>query len=107
MTRSVVRTGALSLALRFDRSGNYERLEPPPIARLPMTGWRLARQTRSDDGEAAVSRSFEDTPFYARSRISTKLFGENVTAVHESLSLDRFANPMVRLMLPFRMPRRG
>jgi carotenoid 1,2-hydratase len=99
--------GRLCLALRFDRSGNCERLEPPPIARLPMTAWRLARQTRSDNGEAAVSRNFEDTPFYSRSLISTTLFGENVAAMHESLSLDRFANPMVRLMLPFRMPRRG
>jgi len=99
--------GSVSLALRFDKSGEYERLQPPPIVQLPSTRWRLARQTRSDDGEAEVSRSFEDTPFYARSRISAKLFGENVVAVHESLSLDRFANPMIRLMLPFRMPRRG
>jgi carotenoid 1,2-hydratase len=98
--------GSVSLALRFDKSGNYEKLKPPPIVQLPTTRWRLARQTRSDDGTAEISRSFEDTPFYARSRISTRLFGENVIGVHESLSLNRFANPMVRLMLPFRMPRR-
>jgi carotenoid 1,2-hydratase len=29
-----------------------------------------------------------------------------VQPVHESLSLTRFRNPLVRLMLPFRMPRR-
>jgi carotenoid 1,2-hydratase len=97
----------LSLALRFDKSGRLERLAAPPIAPLPTTGWRLARRTRSDDGAATVTRSFEDTPFYARACVSTKLFGENVTAMHESLSLVRFANPLVRLMLPFRMPRRG
>ncbi len=33
--------------------------------------------------------------------------GAPVEWVHESLSLDRFAHPIVRLMLPFRMPRRG
>jgi carotenoid 1,2-hydratase len=98
--------GGQSLALRFDRSGRFESLEPPRIVELPMTRWRLARQTRSE-AEAEISRPFEDTPFYARSLISARLFGENVPAVHESLSLDRFANPMIRLMLPFRMPRRG
>jgi carotenoid 1,2-hydratase len=49
----------------------------------------------------------EDTPFYARSLIETTLGGTKVAAVHESLSLDRVANPCVRLMLPFRMPRRA
>ncbi len=35
----------------------------------------------------------------------TELDGSRVRGVHESLSLQRFANPIVRLMLPFRMPR--
>ncbi len=98
--------GPLSLSLRFDKSGRCEQLEPPPVAALPRTRWRLARQTRADSGEAEVTRSFEDTPFYARSLVSGQLFGEQVAAVHESLSLDRFVNPLVRLMLLFRMPRR-
>ena len=98
--------GRRVLALRFDKSGRCERMEPPPVARLPATGWRVVRQTRADDGEALVLRGFEDAPFYARSLVSARLFGERVAAVHESLSLDRFANPLVRLMLPFRMPRR-
>ena len=97
----------LALALRFDKSGRFESLDPPPVAKLPLTRWRMARQTRADDGEALVARSFEDTPFYARSLVHARLFGEPVASVHESLSLDRLANPLVRLMLPFRMPRRG
>jgi len=100
------RESPLSLALRFDALGRYESVEPPPSAPLPPTGWRVARQTRSDDGKAFVERGFEDTPFYARSLVSTSLCGERVAAMHESLSLDRFANPIVRVMLPFRMPRR-
>ncbi len=98
--------GRLSLALRCDSSGHCESLEPPPLAPLPKTRWRVARETRSDDGSAQVERSFEDTPFYSRSLISSKLFGTQVFSVHESLSLGRFSNPLVRLMLPFRMPRR-
>ncbi|MFD0938632.1 carotenoid 1,2-hydratase, partial [Methylobacterium trifolii] len=74
---------------------------PLPPTRL----WRMPRETRSDDGRAAVLRTFEDTPFYSRSLLAATLDGQPVRAVHESLSLDRFRNPLVRLMLPFRMPR--
>jgi carotenoid 1,2-hydratase len=34
------------------------------------------------------------------------MFGQNVVAVHESLSLDRFRSPVVQWMLPWRMPRK-
>jgi len=95
----------LSLALDFDARGGVEPRDAPPKAPLPPTLWRLARATRSDDGRAALIRSFEDAPFYARSLVAHRLHGEAVESVHESLSLDRFANPLVRLMLPFRMPR--
>ena len=95
----------LSMALRFDRHGGFEQAPPPPLAPLPRTGWRVARMTRADDGAAKVQRGFEDTPFYARTLLDTQLFGERVASVHESLSLDRFANPIVRCMLPVRMPR--
>ena len=95
----------LSMALRFDHKGDFEQAPPPPLAPLPRTGWRVPRMTRSDDGVATVARGFEDTPFYSRTLLDTKLFGERVASVHESLSLNRFANPIVRCMLPFRIPR--
>jgi len=95
----------LSLALRFDARGGCETLAAPPPVPLPRTKWRLERATRSDDGRAEAVRSFEDSPFYARSLVAHRLHGETVESVHESLSLDRFASPAVRLMLPFRMPR--
>lgn len=94
-----------SLALRFSKSGQVETLEPPAEARLPMTRWRVRRGTRSDTGAARIGKTLEDTPFYARSLVHTTLFGENTVAMHESLSLDRFASPVVQAMLPFRMPR--
>ena len=52
-----------------------------------------------------MKRTLEDAPFYARSQLSARLFGETVDVMHESLSLDRFRRPIVQAMLPFRMPR--
>jgi carotenoid 1,2-hydratase len=37
--------------------------------------------------------------------LDTRLLGQDATAMHESLSLDRFRSPIVQMMLPFRMPR--
>ena len=99
--------GEQSLALRINRAGTVERVEPPPPAILPRTRWGVARPTRADAGAVpAVRQTLEDAPFYSRSVIETALFGERVTAVHESLSLDRFRAPWVQAMLPFRIPRR-
>ena len=94
-------------AIRFDRSGEREHLPSPTPVQLPHTFWRIKRSTRSENGQSQVISTWEDTPFYARSLISTHLVDEPVTAVHESLSLDRFSKPLVQLMLPFRMPRRS
>ncbi len=97
-----------SLALRFDHAGSLEAFDPPPPIRLPTTLWRIARGTRADPGQGPrVLQTLEDTPFYARSVLSSRLLGEPVTAVHESLSLDRFRKAWVQLLLPFRMPRRA
>jgi carotenoid 1,2-hydratase len=96
----------LSLALRFDRHCRVEEFVPPPEVHLPITAWRVDRTTRVDEGEHATAiRTLEDAPFYARSAIATRLLGEPVIGVHESLSLDRFSNRWVQAMLPFRMPR--
>ena len=95
-----------SLGLRFDKTGRAELVAPPPavdLARAPI--WRMPRRTQAENGEAAVCRTLEDTPFYARSVVGMRVFGERTMAVHESLSLDRFSLPIVKFMLPFRMPR--
>ncbi|MDP4002928.1 carotenoid 1,2-hydratase [Methylobacterium sp. NEAU K] len=98
--------GGRNLSLRFSSDGSRREIRPPLAAALPSTKvWRMPRETRSDDGRARVLTTFEDTPFYSRSLLASTLTGEPVRAVHESLSLDRFRNPLVRLMLPFRMPR--
>jgi carotenoid 1,2-hydratase len=97
-----------SLALAFDRKGGIEPFEPPPEAPLPATLWRVPRRTRSEDpARTRVRRTLLDAPFYARSELESVLGGEAVHGTHESLALTRFANPLVKLMLPFRMPRRA
>lgn len=94
------------LALHFDPSGELETVPPPPMVKLPRTGWRIERSGRSEAG-APLQATLEDTPFYARSMLTTILGRKPVTTMHESLSLDRFRHPLVQWMLPFRMPRRA
>lgn len=97
--------GARSLALRFSPSGEATGFAPPPRAALPDSFWRVKRATMADAGKAQVLRTLEDSPFYARSLLSTHVLGEAAQAVHESLMLDRFEQPWMKLLLPFRMPR--
>lgn len=94
-------------ALRFDAAGVPEPVELPPIAALPDSRWGIARRTRSDIGVAEVRRTWEDTPFYARSELASRFLGEEVVAVQESLDMRRFSSRIVQFMLPYRMPRRS
>lgn len=93
-------------ALRFDARGVPEPVDLPPIAALPDSKWGITRRTRSDIGVAEVRRTWEDTPFYARSELASLFMGEEVVAVQESLDMQRFSSPLVQFMLPYRMPRR-
>ncbi len=96
-----------SLAIQTDDQGRTEPVEMPRAVRLPRTLWQMRRGTRvSADGGARVRSTLEDTPFYARSLLSTHLFGQDAPAMHESLSLDRFRTRWVKALLPYRMPRR-
>ncbi|WP_338114118.1 carotenoid 1,2-hydratase [Thiorhodococcus mannitoliphagus] len=94
------------LGLRFAPSGDVEHFEPPPRVRLPNTGWLVRRGTRADPQESArVTETLEDTPFYTRSVLETHLLGERVTAMHESVCLDRFSSRWVQKLIRFRIPR--
>jgi carotenoid 1,2-hydratase len=96
----------MSLALAFDADGNARTIQPPPVATLPGTLWRIPRSTRCDAGSVPrIVDTLEDGPFYARSVVEARALGSPVVAVHESLSLRRFRKPWVRMLLPFRMPR--
>lgn len=97
---------ALSLALDFAANGDVTAFDPPPRAALARTPWRMARSTRSDPGfSPRVIDTLEDGPFYARSVLETRIGGDPITAVHESLSLTRFESRWIQALLPVRMPR--
>jgi carotenoid 1,2-hydratase len=99
---------AFALSLAIDPSGTPRPIEAPPRHVVVATGWLMPREVRSDAGHPAqLARTWEDAPFYSRSAIGVRLFGEETLAVHESLSLTRFRSRVVQWMLPFRMPRRG
>lgn len=94
------------LGLRFDETGAATEIAPQAPASLPGTFWRVSRATRAAAGSApGLVRTLEDTPFYARSQLLGEINGAVADIMHESLSLDRFRSPVVRAMLPFRMPR--
>jgi carotenoid 1,2-hydratase len=96
------------IAQRFATDGSASAFEPPPRQTLPRSKWWLPRTMRTERGTAAqVVQTLEDTPFYVRSLLSSGLLGERVTSVHETLDLPRVVSLPVRLMLPWRMPRRG
>lgn len=95
------------VAQRFKPDGSSEPFEAPPRQRLPGTAWGIARTARSDaQVQPRVVQVFENTPFYVRDLVSTSLNGQQSESVHESLDARRLASWPVRLMLPFRMPRR-
>lgn len=95
------------IALDIDRDGEARALPDLPLSPLPKGPiWRMPRETRCDEaGAAQITRTLEDTPFYTRSMMRTRLLGEETHAMHESLSMPRFTRPWVQMVLPFRMPR--
>ena len=98
-----------SIHLEFDAQGGCQPATPPPLQPLPPAPvFRVPRAQRCDAGQAPrVLHTLEDAPFYNRSLVAAVWGGQPVLAVHESLDLDRFQQPLVQAMLPFRMPRRG
>ena len=92
----------------FAPDGSARAFEPPPRHALPRSAWYLHRSMRSEpQAPARLTQSLEDTPFYARATVQTTLLGQATTAIHETLDLPRVVSLPVRLMLPWRMPRRA
>jgi carotenoid 1,2-hydratase len=75
-----------------------------PAGLLPQTPWRVPRAIRCDRDQTPQLRcTLEDSPFYARSLVDVQLGGRSGIAVHESISLQRFASGWVRFLLPFKI----
>jgi len=93
-------------ALEAGSDGQFRPGTMPKAVALPSTLWGVTRGTHADSGPTPkIARTLEDTPFYARSLLSTHLLGTPMIAMHESLDLDRFRSRWVQLLLPFRAPR--
>ena len=74
---------------------------------LPKGFWGMRGGIACDDAaQPKIERRLEDSPFYTRSLVETVLDGRPLAMVHETLDCRRLSNPLVRLMLPLRMPRR-
>ncbi|MET1414826.1 carotenoid 1,2-hydratase [Roseibium sp. HPY-6] len=95
-----------TLGLVFSAGRDAETIELPPRTCLPRGAWGIRGNIHCDEAASpSRSRRLEDTPFYTRSLVETTLEGERLNMVHETLDCTRLANPFVRMMLPFRMPR--
>ena len=94
------------LALRFHPDGTISEFDAPPRVALKRTAWRIARRMRSQSSVELVSQ-LEDTPFYQRCVLQSRLLDEEVLSFHETLSVPRLVSPVVQAMLPWRMPRRA
>jgi carotenoid 1,2-hydratase len=95
-----------ALALKFDATGEATPISSPPQSTLGPTFWRVQPTVRGEPrGIPKLVQRLEDAPFYARSYLAGEIDGAHADIMHECLSLDRFRNPIVRAMLPFRMPR--
>jgi carotenoid 1,2-hydratase len=90
--------------LAFDRDNR--RVDAPRLlpCALGRGAWGVARPGRADHSQGLRAlRTLEDSPFYTRTEIEACVGGRLGRGVHESLDLERFENPWVQRMLPFRM----
>jgi len=95
------------IAIRFDGQGRATPFDAPDSVPVKRGLWGVDRSIACDPGHAPrVVKTLEDGPFYTRSIIETRLSGQDARMMHESFSGDRFGSRLVKLMLPFRMPRR-
>jgi len=104
---TVLRDGSSSaFALHVGADGGVAEMPVPPRRKMTTTFWRMARHMRAEQPFEVVSL-LEDSPFYARTLLKVATEEGMADAFHESLSLTRFRDPVVQMLLPFRMPRRG
>lgn len=103
----VLKDGSRSgFALRIKEDGVPQEIAIPKSVELGKAFWRMDRPAHADHPLRDVT-TLEDSPFYTRSLFHTRIDDETVPVFHESLALNRFTNPIVQRMLPFKMPRRA
>ena len=98
----------LAVGVQVTPDGQVTQIEPPPLVTLTRTKWLLRRETRGDAGTTPRQvLPMLDAPFYSRAVVETRIDGEVSHGVHEALDLSRFRNPMLKVMLAVRVPRRA
>jgi len=109
MYRATLLSGtAIQATVLFGTDGTMEVIPDYASASLPTTRWALARSVGADPG--TVPRQVMPMlggPFYNRAVVTTTLAGRQVTGVHETLDLRRYASRVVKYMVMTRVPRRG
>ncbi len=95
------------LAIEISETGAVAEQAPPLMKSAPPTPlFRMPRRAGADESAGVkIVRTLEDAPFYSRSIVETTIGGIPRRGFHESLSGERLRSPLVRAMLPFRMPR--
>ncbi len=95
------------LAVEIGDDGSVLERPPPPLTRADAAPVFKMERLLGADAETSplVHRTLEDAPFYSRSLFETTIDGVRRRGFHESLSGARLRSPLVRAMLPFRMPR--
>lgn len=92
------------LALEVGEDGAITEADSPALRiASPTPVFRMERRIGGENPR--IVRTLEDAPFYSRSLVETSIGGARYRGFHESLSGDRLRSPLVRAMLPFRMPR--
>ena len=96
------------LHVRLAEDGTIRESAQTRATQLPGTRiWQINRRAGEIDGaNPFVVKTLEDTPFYSRSIIDYP-HGTAGYSTHETLSCKRLRSPIVKGMLPFRMPRLG
>jgi len=90
-------------ALRFD-GRRTSRFSAPPLVPLGRSGWGITRAAHADLGATPrVAEVLEDTPFYSRNLVDTRMDGSALRVVHETLSARRLGQAWVRGLLGFKM----
>jgi len=98
----------LRFGLTVMPDGDMTSFDLPHTQRLPTSLWRMRRDVPlSDRSETArIVHTAEDSPFYTRSLMTLANGDQNtLIGMHESLNMDRFRSPLMKAVMPVRMPR--
>ncbi len=95
-----------NLHLMISPDGQASEFSGDPSLTLPGTQiWQIKRRAGGlAQHQPRVTKTLEDTPFYSRSILRYN-GGVSGVSTHETLSGKRLRSPIVKALLPFRMPR--